>query len=235
MTPDIYADIKVILTDIEGTVTSPSYRKDVLVPYISANLADYVWNNEPELIQHLDAVREDERNPDLNTEEVVEVLLRYLEDEEVTSPLEFLQDMVSDEGYISGRLQAHVYDDVLCACKRWQDQGCLLYIYSSLSVQEQRLFLAHSQVGDISKIFSGLYDTKTGGKRLPGSYEKIAAAIGVPMADILFLTDNIEDAVTASNTGMKVIVLDRKGCLDNTYGCRIERDFDNILPEVVPA
>jgi len=235
MTTDFYADVKAIVTDIEGTITSPSFVKDMLLPYISSNMPDYIWDYDLDLAESLDAVRRQEKNPDLNTEEVIEVLLRYIEEGEKNASLQALQALVLKEGYETKKVQALVYEDVLRAFKRWREQGIFIYVYSSLSVQEQRLFFAHTQVGDVNSSFNKVFDTHLGDKKQSESYEKIAASIGLPSSDVLFLTDNIEDAVTASNAGMKVIVLDRQACLVNAYGRRIEHDFDNILPETVPA
>jgi len=232
---DLDIRVRAILTDIEGTVTSPSYKKDVIIPYVYANLSGYVKAHRKNLEQSLNAVREDERNPDLSAEEVTEVLLRYIKDKQVTNPLRSIQGMVLAEGYAQSRLQAFIYEDVLQAFARWRSQGRALYIYSSLSVQEQRLFFSYAPGNISGKLFSGMYDTQIGEKKYPISYEKIAASMGYYTRDILFLTDNIEDAVTASSTGMQVIILDRQACLENTHGHRIEHDFDNILPEVVPA
>ena len=235
MSKDLYAGVKAILTDVEGTITSPSFTRDEVIPYVSANITDYVWDNEPDILNHLNAVRKEENNPDLTTGELIEVLLRYIDEGEEPSSLQALQTIILQEGYETKRIQSQVYEDALRALKRWHEQDILVYVYSSLSEAEQHLLLAHTQVGDINSSFDRLFDIKIGTKKETETYNKIAASIGIPTFDILFLTDNIEDAVTASNTGMKVIVMDRQACLANAYGRRIEQGFDNILPETVPA
>ncbi len=235
MTRDLYADVKAIVSDIEGTITSPSFMTETLIPYVGANISDYIWDYEPDLAKHLDSVREEEKNPELTTEEVMEVLLRYIEEGTENTSLQALQALVLAQGYMSHKVQAPVYEDVLRAFKRWREQRILIYIYSNLSTQEQHLFFAHTQVGDINSTFDRVFDTQIGEKKLSQSYEKIAASIGLQTSEVLFLTDNVEDAVTASNAGMNVIVLDRQACLENAYGRRTEHDFDNIIPETVPA
>lgn len=232
---DIYANAKAILTDIEGTISSPSFMKGTLLPYIAAHLPDYVWDQEPDLLEYLDAVREAERNPSLNTEELIEVLRRYIKEGQRRDALTSLQTIILKDGYESGKIQAGVYEDVLRAFKRWRGSGKFLYVYSRFSLSEQRLFFAHTKAGDINATFSKLFDTGIGEKKEAESYEKIAMSIGLTPAEVLFLTDNVEDAISASNAGMNVIILDRQACLENSYGRRIEHDFDNILPESVPA
>lgn len=235
MNKNISADIKAVVTDIEGTISSSFFMRDVLLPYISANISGFIWDYEPDLIEHLNLVRKEENNPDLNTEEVIEVLLRYIDEGEKASSLQPLQTMLLEEGYRDKKIQSQIYEDALRALKRWREQNISVYIYSSFSVPEQRLFCTHTQVGNINSSFDGFFDMDIGDKKNAQSYDKIAASIGIQTSGILFLTDNIEDAVTASNTGMKVIVLDRQACLTSAYGRRIEHDFDNILPETVHA
>jgi enolase-phosphatase E1 len=235
MTIDTYSDVKAIISDIEGTITSHSFMKEVLLPYVTANISDYIWDYEFDLSQYLNSVREEEKNPDLNTEEVIEVLLRYIHEGVKSTTLQALQALVLAQGYAAHKVQATVYDDVLRAFKRWREQRIHIYIYSSLSMQEQRLFFSNTQVGDINSSFNKRFDTEMGDKKLSETYERIAASIGFKSSEILFLTNNVEDAIAASNAGMRVIVLDRQTCLVNAYGRRIEHDFDNIIPETVPA
>ena len=123
-------EIKAIVTDIEGTTSSISFVKDSLFPYAYQHLPDYVWDYETELAELLNDVRTEERNQDLNTEEVIEVLLRYIDDDQKVTSLKTLQGMIWEAGYKSGELIGHIYDDTLDAFKRWTSQGVDLYVYS---------------------------------------------------------------------------------------------------------
>ena len=228
-------EIKAIVTDIEGTTSSLSFVKDTLFPYAYNHLPDYIWDHEKDIAALLDEVREEEKNHDLNLEEVIEVLLRYIDEDQKVTPLKALQGMIWEEGYKSGELEGHIYDDALHGLKRWKDQGIDLYVYSSGSVPAQKLLFSHTKEGDLTPLFSGYFDTNTGGKKLPESYEKIAAEIKVPVSEILFLSDSIEEIAAASAAGMNVIVLDRDNTMSDSYGHRIVQNFDDILPEVVDA
>ena len=228
-------NIRAIVTDIEGTTSSLSFVKDSLFPYAYNNLPDYVWDNDAEIADLLDAVREEERNPELNLEEVIEVMLRYIDEDQKITPLKTLQGMIWEEGYKSGELVGHIYDDALHGLKRWKDQGIDLYVYSSGSVPAQKLLFGHTKEGDLTPLFSGYYDTNIGGKKVPESYEKIAQDISVPASEILFLSDSIEEITAASSAGFNVIILDRERAMPDSYGHKICADFDDILPEVVDA
>lgn len=228
-------EIKAIVTDIEGTTSSLSFVKDTLFPYAYKNLPDFVLDNEDKISALLDDVREIERNPDLSIEEVIEVLLRYIDEDKKITPLKTLQGMIWKEGYKAGELVGHIYDDALVGLKRWKDQGIDLYIYSSGSVPAQKMLFGHTNVGDINALFSGYFDTTTGGKKDLESYIKIAAEIGLPAQEILFLSDCVEEISAAAAAGMNVVILDRDGTALDALGHNIVQDFDDILKEMADA
>lgn len=229
--------IKAIVTDIEGTTSALSFVKEVLFPYAYTHLPDYVYDHigEAEIDTILDAVREEENNSDLSTEEVIEVLLRYIDEDRKITPLKTLQGLIWEQGYSDGALQGHIYDDAVAGLKRWKKMGIDLYIYSSGSIAAQKLLFSHTAAGDLTKLFSGYFDTTTGGKKEASSYEKIAEAIGYPANEVLFLSDSTEEIVAAYDAGMKVIVLDREQVLFNALGHEVAHDFNTIFPDVVTA
>ncbi|PCJ99350.1 MAG: acireductone synthase [Zetaproteobacteria bacterium] len=228
-------EIKAIVTDIEGTTSSLSFVKDTLFPYAYKHLPDYVWDNEDEISDLLDDVREIERNSDLSIEEVIEVLLRYIDEDQKITPLKTLQGKIWAEGYKAGELVGHIYDDALVGLKRWKDQGIDLYIYSSGSVPAQKMLFGNTKVGDINELFSGYFDTTTGGKKELESYIKIAAETGFPAQEVLFLSDCVDEISAAAAAGMNVIILDREKALFAALDHAIVQSFDEILKEKVEA
>ncbi|MFP4097715.1 MAG: hypothetical protein ACLFP8_05340 [Alphaproteobacteria bacterium] len=232
---DRYSGVKIILTSIEGIMTGSSYSADVMDPYITKTLPDYIWDHETDLADKLDEVRTDERNPTLNTQEVIEVLLRYQSDAQHTSVSQTLRCEVLSQGYKAGFLDVHIYEDALRAVKRWHDQGRRLYACETFSKKEQDLLLASAQP-NISTIFSGFFELHNGEQTTSHSYERIAAEIGLTPSGILYLTDDPEEALSASDAGMKTIIIDRQNSIENAHGLRIESDCDRIcLQETVPA
>ncbi len=119
--------------------------------------------------------------------------------------------------------------------KRWKEQGIDLYVYSSGSVPAQKMLFGHTKEGDLNSLFSGYFDTTTGGKKETDSYEKIAAKIDVPLSEILFLSDSTEEIDAAAAAGMNVIILDREKSLFDALGHTKVHDFDTILNEAVEA
>ncbi|MGH1403949.1 MAG: acireductone synthase [Alphaproteobacteria bacterium] len=230
-------EIKAIVTDIEGTTSSLSFVKDTLFPYAVAHLPDFIWDHEhdKDVMQLLNDVRSEENNTDLNTQEVIEVLLRYIDEDQKVTPLKALQGMIWEEGYKNGELVGHIYDDALTGLKRWKDQGIDLYVYSSGSVPAQKLLFGNTHVGDITSLFSGYFDTETGGKKETESYEKIAGIVGFPVNEILFLSDSVEEINAAATAGMNVIILDREKALFDALGHAVLHNFEDILAEPVSA
>jgi len=110
--------------------------------------------------------------------------------------------MIWRDGYQQGAYTAHVYDDAAAKLRVWHAAGHPLHVYSSGSVAAQRLFFGHSTAGDLSPLFSGWFDTETGAKREAASYRRIAGAIGHAPADILFLSDVVEELDAAREAGL---------------------------------
>ena len=228
-------DIKAVVTDIEGTTSSLSFVKDVLFPYAYKHMPDYVWDHEKNIEDILDQVREEERNYDLNLEEIIEVLLRYMDEDRKITTLKTLQGLIWEEGYKSGELHGHIYEDAVKGLKRWKSMGIKLYIYSSGSVAAQKLLFANTPAGDLTPMFSGYFDTTTGGKKEPQSYEKITQEIGFSPNQILFLSDSTEEINAAAAAGLNVVVLDREEVLFDAQGHTVVHDFNDLLADTVDA
>jgi enolase-phosphatase E1 len=69
-------------------------------------------------------------------------------------------------------------------------------------VPAQKLFFAHSEAGDLTPLFSGYFDTTSGGKREAASYRTIAKAIGRAPNEIVFLSDIVEELDAAAEAGL---------------------------------
>lgn len=196
--------IKAVLTDIEGTTSAVSFVFEVLFPYAARHLPDFIRQEatQPAVALQLQAVRHEIDEPQADVERVIEILLEWIAEDRKATPLKALQGMVWEQGYRAGQLKGHVYPDAVEALKRWHQEGYELYVYSSGSIQAQQLIFGCSEAGDLSALFSGYFDTTSGPKREPQSYGRIAAAIGRPAEDILFLSDIVEELDAAQQAGM---------------------------------
>ncbi|WP_248802325.1 acireductone synthase [Pseudomonas sp. MWU13-2100] len=205
--------IKAILTDIEGTTSAVSFVFDVLFPYAARYLPDFVRQHaeRPDVAMQLGAVRLDSGEPAADVERVIEILLGWLVEDRKATPLKALQGMVWQQGYAAGLLKGHVYPDAVQALRDWHGQGYGLYVYSSGSIQAQKLIFGCSEAGDLSPLFSGYFDTTSGPKREAQSYRHISEAIGCPASQILFLSDIVEELDAARQAGLLTYGLARDG------------------------
>jgi enolase-phosphatase E1 len=205
--------IKAVLTDIEGTTSAVSFVFDVLFPFAARHLPDFLRQHvEREEVQvQLRAIRLDSGEPLADLERVIEILLQWIAEDRKATPLKALQGMVWEQGYQAGQLKGHVYPDAVEALKRWHQQGYELYVYSSGSIQAQRLIFGCSEAGDLSPLFSGYFDTTSGPKREVKSYRSISEAINYPPRETLFLSDIVEELDAARAAGMATCGLTRDG------------------------
>lgn len=205
--------IKAILTDIEGTTSAVSFVFDVLFPYAAKHLPEFVRQNagRADVAEQLDAVRRDSDEPQADVERVIEILLGWIAEDRKATPLKAIQGMVWEQGYQAGQLKGHVYPDAVDALKRWHQDGFQLFVYSSGSIQAQKLIFGCSEAGDLSPLFSGYFDTTSGPKREAQSYQRITQAIGVAAGGILFLSDIVEELDAARTAGMATCGLAREG------------------------
>jgi len=97
------------------------------------------------------------------------------------------------DGFRDGALRSTLFDDVPAALQAWQAAGMDLRIYSSGSVHAQKLFFAHTEVGDLTPLFSAYYDTTIGSKREAASYTAIAADCQTVTESILFISDVVAE------------------------------------------
>jgi enolase-phosphatase E1 len=220
---------KAILTDIEGTTSSLSFVKDVLFPYARERMAEFIRQHAQEAAvkKELEEARR-LSGKNLNESEVIEQLIRWIDEDRKITPLKSLQGMIWEDGYKKGDFKGHLYEDAVRHLKKWKQAGIRLYVFSSGSVQAQKLLFAHTEYGDLTPLFSGYFDTTIGNKREADSYRKIAEIIGSPPGDILFLSDIKEELDAARVAGMQVTWLVRDGVPDPNATHRQVRNFEEI-------
>ena len=201
---------KALLTDIEGTTSSISFVKDVLFPYARRALPGFVRarRDDPEVRRWLDAAAMDIGGV-ASDNCIVDILQQWIDEDRKHTALKALQGMIWKAGYEHGEFTAHVYPDAAAALRRWHAAGIPLYVYSSGSVGAQKLFFRFSDDGDLGALFDGHFDTEVGGKREAQSYRRIADSIGFAPADILFLSDVVEELDAAREAGMETCLIDR--------------------------
>jgi enolase-phosphatase E1 len=199
-----------VVVDIEGTVGSIRFVKDVLFPFARSRLRQFVLANRsrPDVVRELDAVRTETGIADVEGQ--IAQLERWSDADRKITPLKALQGMVWAGGYASGELVAHLYDDAIAALKRWRAARMRVYVYSSGSIAAQKLYFAHTAAGDMTPCLAGYFDTTTGPKQEAESYRRIASAIGRPAGDLLFLSDAAAELEAAAEAGFQAVQVRRE-------------------------
>ncbi|WP_026602872.1 acireductone synthase [Methylomonas sp. 11b] len=221
--------IKAIVTDIEGTTSSLSFVKDVLFPYARSRLPDFIKSHQgQDAIKLILAEAKQIAGGELDEEALVAQFIHWIDTDQKITPLKSLQGLIWQEGYRNGDFTGHVYEDAVRNLRNWFGLGYKLYVYSSGSVHAQKLLFGYSDFGDLTPIFSGYFDTHIGGKKEAVSYERIAAELGLPAEQILFLSDIKDELDAARQAGLATCWLVREQTPDGGAEHVQVSDFDGI-------
>jgi len=187
--------IRAVLTDIEGTTSAIAFVKETLFPFAEAALDGFLdaQGDAPAVAAILAEVPGSDRRATLR---------RWMAEDAKATPLKSLQGLIWRAGFEDGRLKGHLWPDVPACLRAWATAGLTLAVYSSGSVEAQRLLFRHSVAGDLEGLFGGFFDTRVGAKREAASYAAIARALDLPPSAILFLSDVAEELDAATAAGL---------------------------------
>jgi enolase-phosphatase E1 len=206
------AGIAVVLCDIEGTTTPIAFVHEVLFPYARARIETFLREHadDPEVRAIVDALRAEQQAGSeprpFDVADVIAYVHQLMDRDRKSGPLKALQGRIWQDGYASGELRGEVYADVPGAFARWTAAGLRVAIFSSGSVLAQRLIFGRSTAGDLTRYLSGYFDTGVGAKGNPDSYRRIAEALGVPAARVLFLSDVVTELTAARAAGLPALL-----------------------------
>lgn len=216
--------IRGILLDIEGTTSSISFVYDEMFPFVRKNLVSFLdgnWNEPsvqecvPLLATDIERAEDEWLPSDLpesdKKQRVAQAVIGLMDGDVKATGLKQLQGLIWKDGFHSGQLVSHLFEDVAPAIKAWDEAGLDVRIYSSGSVSAQKLFFGHSVAGDLLGLLNGHYDTTTGPKKESASYEKIAADYSMSPAEILFVSDVVDELTAATQAGMQARLSLRPG------------------------
>ncbi|MDH5570464.1 MAG: acireductone synthase [Gammaproteobacteria bacterium] len=197
--------IKAIVTDIEGTTSSISFVHEVLFPYAREQMRQFICRSvqDGKASSHINDVRMEVGDLDMDLAAVADQLIRWIDEDKKITALKAIQGMIWEQGYQQGDFKGHMYEDAVRFLKTWHQQGIQLYVYSSGSVQAQKLLFGHTEQGDLTPLFSGYFDTRIGAKTEAGSYRAIIQQLDLAASEILFLSDIEAELDAARETGMQ--------------------------------
>lgn len=244
--------VKVLLLDIEGTITPINFVKDTLFPYVTENLESFLTTryeeeetkNDIEALRSL-AVKDKEGGAEVteipsgdNKEEVVKAVCAnvkaQMDADRKSTELKQLQGHVWREGYKQKKIAGELFEDVNPVLQQLKDEEFRLYIFSSGSVEAQKLLVQNSSEGDLTELFSGYFDTTTGPKTEADSYKKIKAEIDsageLQSDEILFLTDDPAEAAAACEAGLQAVIVDRS--IEQEGGIELDEEVRKNFPVI---
>ena len=220
--------VRAVLLDIEGTTTPIAFVHDVLFTYARTHIRSWLDRADPAVRQQIIDALEDEYEADRQAGAALpewpaageqgiamegpSAYASWLMDRDRKSPaLKRLQGLIWERGYQAGELRGEIYADVPPSIERWYRRGLAVAIYSSGSVLAQRRLFESTKAGDLTVFLSGFFDTAVGHKISSGSYERIAAALGLRPPEILFVSDVVTELRAARNAGCRVVLSLRDG------------------------
>ena len=220
--------IQVILLDIEGTTCPVDFVAKTLFPYAQVHLNQTLerGRDEPTIVNILqEAIDEWQKDSDPTCQQMLAIanqsppknaqVAQYLEHlikaDRKSSALKELQGIIWKQGYESGELNTPLFADVLPSLDAWTQKGMTLAVYSSGSVQAQKLLYRHTSQGDVSDRFSHWFDTRTGPKLKTESYKKICQQLETAEESVLFISDHPGECDAALAAGLRTSFCLRPG------------------------
>jgi enolase-phosphatase E1 len=161
--------------------------------------------------------------------DALQYLLWLMDRDRKSTALKSLQGKIWKTGFESGELKAALFPDVPPALERWAAQARIA-IYSSGSVEAQKLLFSHTTVGDLTPLISAYFDTRTGAKTAPASYAAIAAQISVAPGEVLFFSDVVRELDAAREAGCRTLLAVREGNapVEDAHRHRSIASFDTV-------
>lgn len=218
-------NIKFILMDVEGTTTDINFVKNELFPFAYERLDIFIENNFDEISEKAKAY-----GHTMDKKLMIDMLKSWIEQDRKEPFLKYVQGKIWKAGYEQGEIKGHVYPDAVNALKDWSAQGIRLGVYSSGSVEAQKLLYKHSIAGDLDVYFCANFDLKVGKKFESQSYEKILEKLkldyDLQAQEVLFLSDVAVELDAAQRMGINVIQVWRD--FQDKGNFHIVRNFSEI-------
>ena len=235
---------QVYLLDVEGTVAPISFVYEQLFPYARAHFADFLEQNQsnPAVEADLTLLAQENRDevesgrPTFDAassgpgwEDAVPYLNWLMDRDRKSIALKSLQGRIWKSGFESGELHGTLFADVPDALRRWAAHARVA-IYSSGSVEAQRLVFRHSIFGDLTGLIAAYFDTRTGPKQSSASYAAIAAAMHADPGEVLFFSDVVRELDPAREAGCQTRLVMREGNapVEDAHGHALVESFENL-------
>lgn len=202
---------RAVVFDIEGTIGDISFVRNVLFPYARERLLDHLKSNwdSGQIRPIVEEARQASGQALATPAQATAQFAAWIDEDRKITPLKTLQGLIWREGYETGVLKAHLYDDAVTLIRNLARSGKRLFIYSSGSIDAQKLYMAYSVAGNLTGLIEDYFDTTTGPKAEVASYVKIAEHIGLRPRDITFFSDAVSEVTAARAAGFAATCVNR--------------------------
>ncbi len=236
-----------LLLDIEGTTCPVSFVSEVLFPYARESLPNFLMEHKEDTAiidilktagQEWDAdltpesinLRRSTKKQNLHFLDANRIYLEHLINiDRKSTVLKDLQGKIWSHGYQCGEITSQLFQETTASLKRWHNRKLSLSVYSSGSIQAQKLLYRHTKEGNLEHLFDHWFDTHTGNKKEADSYRNITAEINAMSSNILFISDNGDECDAAQISGINTLFSLRDGNPDqDPRGHRVIKSLNDV-------
>ena len=151
-----------LLLDIEGTTCPVSFVSEVLFPYARQSLHSFLTEHRNDIdITHLLELAEQEWDADSSPDSInlrqeakdagltptnaIRMYFEHLIDiDRKSTALKDLQGRIWKNGYERGEIMSQLFNETTESLRRWHSKKLSLSVYSSGSIQAQKLLYSHT-------------------------------------------------------------------------------------------
>lgn len=234
---------RVILTDVDGTTSDPSYFGSTVIPFIQKNVKPFIEKTarEKETLDVIDMLIQESRSSNYridgggSIEDIAQSVKDYVNGqirrrEGFSEGVLSIILLIMMYGSYRGILKGHFYSDVSAAFYFWKQNGLdslkINVISSGMSEVVKLLFL-YGEDGNVDTFISEYFSIDdVGSKKEMRTFEKLAEILKISPRDALFLTDDPREAGAAKDARWTSVLVAREG---KTFSAQDERDADAVI------
>ncbi|GFS46280.1 enolase-phosphatase E1 [Trichonephila inaurata madagascariensis] len=223
---------KAIILDIEGTITSIDFIREIVFPYAESHLEDFIMNNWKEvreigLLLQQQSVDSKGNSGDViplpqvpSTENIDEIqnfqraLVSYVKQRMNANrndpSMKKIQGLVLRNAFRSGDIIAEIYPDAVKALETWSLENKQVFTYSTGIRDVQIEFFKNTNFGNKAQFIKAFFDTSIGSKLEIEGYKFICDFAKVDPSEVVFFSDRPLEIAAAKKCGLRAIVVPHK-------------------------
>lgn len=195
--------IKTLLINIVGVLTPKSFILETLFPYSCEHMADFLIRHQNNIAVQLEV---NKLKKELEVEGDPETLAKHfvarIQNNDLPVSLRSLQAFLWEEAYQKEVFLGFVCEDAIKKLQQWKRQGIKIFNFSTGVSQAQKGLFTYTQMGDITYLFSGYYDSRMGSKRQSRTFEFLVEEFGNSPSQVLYLSIVSAELDAAKQAGL---------------------------------